>query len=250
MNWLSRIFKNWLSRIFKKKKKEEIENNVVIPKKFNFDNYKYILSIKSICHFENMTKTSFFQFDDTKIIELLYSTFVVSNPEIQITYKAFLFLIENEKFAKWIYSKHKEYSNVIGQFNEDDSSEETPLQKTKSENVMSMSDYATSLVIDYGMDVNYVMYKMNIWEIIEFFEAAATKMKRDMEQKRFWTYLNIMPHINTKKCKTPMDLVPFAWEKGQKEKRLQEDMKNNAYAVKHTIGRSIFGDKDKKVNGE
>ena len=127
---------------------------------------------------------------------------------------------------------------------------ETGIDEVKGEKITNtITDYATSLIIDYGVDAHYVMYEMKLWEIPLFFEAVSTKMMRDMEQKRFWTYLNIMPHIDTKKCKSPEALLPFKWEKGKRQERAEQNLKNNLYAVKHTIGKSIFGDKDKKENG-
>ena len=49
-----------------------------------------------------------------------------------------------------------------------------------------------------------------------------------MENDRFWTYLQIAPHLGSKtKLKKPEDLVEFSWEKDeareQAEKRLVSD---------------------------
>ena len=112
-----------------------------------------------------------------------------------------------------------------------------------------MTDFATSLVIDYGMDAKYVMYEMDIWEIEEYFEAVNTHIRKEMELERFWTYIKILPHIDSKKCKSPEALVPFDWERETRKKKAEQELKNNEYAVKNMIGRSIFGDKDKTENG-
>ena len=33
-----------------------------------------------------------------------------------------------------------------------------------------------------------------------------------MESERLWTFLTIMPHIDTKKINTPAKLYPFPWD--------------------------------------
>ena len=42
--------------------------------------------------------------------------------------------------------------------------------------------------------------------------AYDQKKKEQMESSRLWTYLTILPHIESKKIKSPVDLFPFPWE--------------------------------------
>ena len=102
-----------------------------------------------------------------------------------------------------------------------------------------MTDLATSLIIDYHMDAHYVMYEMNIWEIEPLYGAADAMVKRRYEEERLWAYIDIMPHIDGKKVKGPETLLPFPWEKDMKKKKIEKDLQNNLYAVKHTIGMNM-----------
>ena len=229
----------WIKNLFKK---EEIK--VVEPQKNKMDlsQYKMGLNIKAICYFEKITGKSFFGFGEEDIMHLLYACFLINNPETKISFNVFMGIMQNEQIAKWASSQFQDALGIIQQFNK--SIEGQREEKFSMDQTSTMTDFATSLIIDYGMDAKYVMYDMDIWEIEEYFEAVNTRIKREMELERFWTYIKVLPHIDGKKCKSPEALVPFDWEKDAKKKRNEENLKNNEYAIKHTIGRSIFGDKE------
>lgn len=36
--------------------------------------------------------------------------------------------------------------------------------------------------------------------------------------------MNISPHIDTKKCKSPEQLLPFPWEKAAKQKKFDKEV--------------------------
>lgn len=228
----------WIKNLFKK---EEIK--VVEPQKNKMDlsQYKMGLNIKAICYFEKITGKSFFGFGEEDIMHLLYACFLINNPETKISFNVFMGIMQNEQIAKWASTQFQDALGIIQQFNK--SIEGQKEEKFSMDQTSTMTDFATSLIIDYGMDAKYVMYDMDIWEIEEYFEAVNTRIKREMELERFWTYIKVLPHIDGKKCKSPEALVPFDWEKDAKKKRNEENLKNNEYAIKHTIGRSIFGDK-------
>lgn len=234
---------NWFKKLFKK---EEIK--VVAPKdeKMDLSMYKMRLNIKSICYFEKITEKSFFNFDEDDVLYLLYSTFLINNPDTNITYNVFVGLFGNEQISKWMLGKYQDVLSVVYQFNktQDDNKDE----KFSMENTNTMTDFATSLIIDYGMDAKYVMYDMDIWEIQEYYEAVNTHIKREMEMKRFWTYLTILPHIDSKKCKSPDKLIPFDWEREDKKKKQQQDLENNRFAIMNMIGKNIFGEPKDKTN--
>lgn len=228
----------WIKNFFKKK-----EIKVVEPQKNKMDlsKYKMSLNIKAICYFEKITSKSFFNFSEEDAIYLLYSCFLINNPETKISFNVFMNIMQNEQIAKWASTQFQDALGIIQQFNK--SIEGQKEEKFSMGQTSTMTDFATSLIIDYGMDAKYVMYEMDIWEIEEYFEAVNTHIRREMEMERFWTYIKILPHIDSKKCKSPEALVPFDWEKEMKKKKDEENLKNNEYAVKNMIGRNIFGDK-------
>lgn len=234
----------WIKNLFKKEKIKVVEPQ---KNKMDLSKYKMSLNVKSICYFEKITGKSFFGFGEEDVLYLLYACFLINNPETKISFNVFMGIMQNEQIAKWASTQFQDALGVVEQFNK--SIDEQKEEKFSMDQTSTMTDFATSLIIDYGMDAKYVMYDMDIWEIEKYFEAVNTHIKREMELERFWTYIKVLPHIDSKKCKSPEALVPFDWEKDAKKKRNEENLKNNEYAIKHTIGRSIFGDKDKTQDG-
>ena len=229
-------------RLFKKKEKQ-----VVIPekpKKMDLSMYKMKLSVKAICMYERLSGKSFFDFENEDIGMLLYCTFYTSN-ELEIKYETFIGILDNEQIANWMVLKYKDILGVVQQFPKKENTD-TVANKTDDDMKMTMTDLATSLIIDYHMDAHYVMYEMNIWEIEPLYGAADAMVKRRYEEERLWAYVDIMPHIDGKMVKGPESLLPFPWEKDMKKKKIEKNMQNNLYAVKHTIGMNI----DDIINGK
>lgn len=221
---------------FFKRKKEKTK----IP--LDFSKIKFELNLKSICYYEKLVKDSFYNFKEENILYLIYSIFYINNPNFNISFEAFGFLMEREDISKFFFDAFTDCLLTLNQFiNDSNDNIETT---GDTQNKKYVTDYVSSLIINYNMDVNYVMYKMQLWELLPFFEAIDTKVKNDLLMDRFWAYLNICPHINTKKIKGPEQLVPFEWEKEIIKNRKEQELKNNMYAIKHTIGKSIFGDNE------
>ena len=216
--------------LFKKK--------VVKPKKMDFSKYTIRMSIKSICMYEKLTGNSFFKFNDEDISMLMYCIFCISN-SIDMKYTTFCNLMENEQIALWAANKYKDILDVLKQFPQKEDAPTEPEKETEEEKKMTMTDIATSLIIDYHMDAHYVMYEMEVWEIEPLYEACDAMVKRRYEEERLWAYLDVMPHIDGKKVKGPADLLPFPWEKEVKKKTAEKNLKDNLYAVKNTVGRNI-----------
>ena len=217
-------FKKW----FRKKEPEK-------PKKMDLSMYQMKMTVKSICMFERLAKKSFFKFVDEDIPLLMYAIFYTSN-SLDIKFETFVGILENPQIARWAATKFTDLLEVNRQFNGE---EEKVEAKEGEENTMTMTDIATSLIIDYHMDAHYVMYEMSVWEIEPLFKACDAMVKKHYEEQRLWSYIEVMPHIDGKKVKGPESLLPFPWEKEVRKKRVEENLKNNLYAVKHTIGKNI-----------
>ena len=226
-------------------KKKQVEEQPVKKVKMDMSKYKMDLSIKSICMFEKLSGKSFYNFTDDDIPQLLYSSFYCSN-DMEIKYETFIGLLNNPQFAKWVAEQYTDILAVMRQFAKIAEVQEEKKEEKASGATYTMSDIANTLIIDYGVDAHYVMYEMDIWEIEKMYEVVQTKIQNHYEEERLWTYMNIMPHIDTKKIKGPEKLLPFPWEKDVKKKNVEEGLKNNLYAVQHTIGMNI----DDILNGK
>lgn len=215
------------------------------PKKMDLSMYRMDLTIKAICMYERMSGNSFFHFKEEDVVLLLYCTFYTSN-KVQMTYEVFGTMLNNPDLAQWVARKYMDILSTIQQFSKEEKEEEGEEKKGEEESEMRMTDLATSLIVDYGVDAAYVMERMDIWEIEALYKACDSRVKRHYEEERLWSYIGILPHVDGKKIKGPDDLLPFPWEKDEKKKRIERDIENNMYAIKHNIGRSI----DDILNGK
>lgn len=219
-------------------KKKQVEKQPVKKVKMDFSKYRMRLSIKAICMYERMTGMSFFDFTVDNISMLLYCTFYTSN-ELNIKYETFCGIMENEQIANWVATQYRDILSVVQQYPKKEEAVQSEENGREEKEKMTMTDLATSLIVDYGVDAHYVMYEMDLWEIEPLYQACDAKVKRRYEEERLWAYIDVMPHIDGKKVKGPEQLLPFPWEKDVKKKNVEEGLKNNLYAVQHTIGMNI-----------
>lgn len=226
--------------LFKKKKQVVIPEK---PKRMDLSKYKMKMSIKAICMFERLSGCSFFRMSGEEAPYLMYSVFYTSN-DIDMRFETFIGILENPQIAQWVVAKFADILEVVEQFRKE--GDEPGEKKEDEEDVITMTDLATTLIADYHLDPHYVMSEMELWEIEPFFKACDAVVKKRYEEERLWAYIGVLPHIDGKKVKGPDQLLPFPWEKDMKKKKVEKDLENNMYAIKHTIGMSI----DDILNGK
>jgi hypothetical protein len=215
----------------------------------DFSNYKLRLNIKSCCLYEQITGKNFLKLgNEEEVLELVYCCLVANNPSLLMTYKVFQNLMTDKKVARWITKEYEKISEFNAQIRTKQVSEPaTEEKKEEPSEELNITDIASTLIIRYGMDAHYVMYEMELWEIEPYLNAAEIKRKNELVTQRFWTYLTIAPNINTKKVRSPEELVPFDWEKKKEDvKKTLDD--NTAAAVAFLRGNR--NKKEEKEDGE
>lgn len=183
--------------------------------------YNIRLSIKAIIRAEQILSKPFTDIDYTNIEELtklLYCT-VLSNNPVLFTFKEFQAITENEKQLSAMIKEIEKANLVLEQFS----------RVTMAQNVETTgeSPYIKDLVgmlVMSGLDAHYVMNEMEISDIPIFIEAYEKKKREEMEASRLWTFLSIIPHIDTKKVKLPKDLMMFPWEEEEVQKVAEETL--------------------------
>lgn len=205
------------------------------------------LNLKVCMLFEQLMNKSFFKCEtEEDMIYLMYAAFVVNNG-MQISFKAFLNLLEDKKLVQNFTNEFERLSKFMEQFKGDDTKEKEVKSESSEDMTMRITDAVMTLIINNKLDPHYVMYEMELWELTPFMEAMDTNYKSEMEEKRLWSFINVMPHIDHKKCKSPEQLLPFPWTKEEKKKKNENSLKNNMYAIRHTIGMTFIPG---KKNGE
>lgn len=181
--------------------------------------YNIRLSIKAIIRVEQMLSKPFTDIDYTNIEELtklLYCA-VLSNNPVLFTFEEFQAIVENEKQFSIMIKEIEKANLVLEQFSR--------LEASQSVGETGESPYIKDLVgmlIMSGMDAQYVMNEMEISDIPVFVEAYEKKKREEMEASRLWTFLSIIPHIDTKKVKSPKDMMMFPWEEEETRKATEE----------------------------
>lgn len=178
------------------------------------------LNIKSIIKFEQFTNKSFNEIDYTNaddLLKLMYCIVLSNNPEV-FTYEEFLELIKSKKISKTISDKLSTEIKLIDLFANKEVKEVTEEQPERE--VIFIKDIAAILVVNVGLDINFVMNEMSINDISLYMEAYNKSVKQQMESSRLWTYLSVIPHIDTSKINSPSKFYPLPWEL---EKQLEQD---------------------------
>lgn len=207
--------------------------------KKDYQEFKLKLNMKTILLYEEMSGKSFYDVGGEDIMLLIYCALVVNN-DLTITKAHFDTIMKNEKIARELMSKCQSELDFMQQFTpkmEDSETQELDgeiLENTK------ISDIIHMLILQHDLDINYVMYQMRLWEIAPLVKTIGEKVKSDMVEKRFWTYMTICPHIDSKKVKGPESLLPFPWEKENKKKDAIKFMEKNKQGI------MSFFNKDKK----
>lgn len=194
--------------------------------------YDLKLNIKSLVLFERLTKTSFQNFNGTieQIIPLLYCMLVANNTFKETYENTIKYLFSDEIFLKVLSDKLEKLLKYEEQFNASIENiikeNAVELNVEKENKAIFISQLIPILVSDCNLDINYIMNEMNYTEIDSYINYRDTKYKSNLEEKRLFTYLSIIPHIDTKKC-SMQQLLPFDWEiehkKEQGLKTIEQD---------------------------
>ncbi len=195
--------------------------------------YNLFPSMRAIQLYENMTNTSFLDLENNqdKIVHLLYCV-LVAHPEnnFHITFETAC----NTFFQKNVETLVAEFMSemaFIEQFTlkedetKDDKSTDSDENSSPNDSKkMFLSSLIPILVTDCHLDIEYVLDRMSYNDIEMYINYSVSKKREAMEEQRFWTYLSILPHVDSKKLKNPSDLFEFSWEKNKKKEEAEKKM--------------------------
>lgn len=204
-----------------------------------FDDVKIRLTIRGICLFEQMTNKSFFELNDDDLIPFMYCTIVSSN-EFNYTYETFAEMCNNQKVATFLSKEYEKLFTIISQFNtsEQPQEDEQPQDSGETQNP-KMTELCSTLIVNVGLDPEYVYDKMQLWEINLYMEKYEAKEKARLEEQRLWTYLTLAPNLDSKKKVKPEDILPFPWEKQTKKQNAEKDLKDKESLIRNILGAPI-----------
>ena len=94
----------------------------------------------------------------------------------------------------------------------------------KSQEPRTLTDVVTELLTESVVPADYLLERAELWELTIYIEATQRKRQQRLERERLWSYMGLLPHIDSKKIKRPEDLIPFSWDDNNRAtKQTDED---------------------------
>lgn len=190
---------------------------------------KLKLSIGACCLYEALTGKNFSKIDnDEDSLWMMYATYVYTNG-LEITFDVFCKMLDNESFSEALFKEFQNISEFNSQMKRLTNVEETTVEEDKVADEIKITDIATVLIVKCGLDADYVMNKMPLYQIDKYFEWYEKIDRQRQEKERLNTFMLLLP--NAPKLKRPSDLYKFPWE--------EETAKNDLMKKKDFI-KSMF----------
>lgn len=103
---------------------------------------------------------------------------------------------------------------------------DTPEDSDSDGETLTMSRLAAFLIVSCGLDPHYVMDEMQLYEIKPIIDQIVVKRREQQEDKRFWTFQVVAPHIDAKKSgiNSLHDYLPFPWEEDRTDDLSDEEV--------------------------
>lgn len=222
---------------FKKKQEPIVESPK--PRRYkDLGKYKIELNFKTLMTYEQLSGKSFLAIENEEdLLKLYYCALMVNNEEFKnLTFKTFEYMAVDEVTMRWMGNEYKKITKYLAQFQHESDNKEN---SNGSDEPFKITDAIATLIVRMKIDAHYVLYEMQLWEMEKYFKAYQGQIEEHYEEERMWTYLTIMPHIDTKKCKSPEKMMPLPWEKGKKKSKAEKQMERDKVAIKANIGMSI-----------
>ena len=178
------------------------------------------LNLKSIITAEKLLNKPFAEFDlsDEKDLKgLIYSVYVVNEKVFTMNDFENLWNLKTErkKMMEFVTTQIE----YVQQF-------ALPSDDGKGAKVW-IGNLVNRLIATRRVEQSYILNDMQVWELSDILKAAEEVVKEEMEQKRFWAYLTVLPHVDNKKIKKPQDLITFPWEAEEFAKEKQEQLEKD-----------------------
>ena len=204
--------------LFKRKKAQE--------QREDFSKYKIKITGKVMCAYEVLTGKPFLKIsDEDDIKHLFYCSLVLNNEEFStMEYEVFEYLIADPGVLEWMSGEYMKIGRFLTQFRQNifEEKSEGEAAEDDEEKTFYMVEAISGLIVKMGLDPDYVMYRMEEWEISYYYHMMRDMERERLTEERLWTYLQVLPHVG-KKLGGPEKLLPFPWETEKKKNKLMEN---------------------------
>jgi hypothetical protein len=159
---------------------------------------------------------------------------LLANNNIDFTYETFLSLLDQKKVLREVSDAVERLILIQSQFKprkKDDEEKKSDVKPDGKQADVWMCDVAEYLIVSCGLDPHYVLYEMELYEMEELVSASLNKKKVDLAEKRLFTFLEMSPLRLGKNVKGPEDVMPFPWEKDEREDKRKKELAAQTNAV-------------------
>lgn len=196
------------------------------------------ITIKSIIRWEQLRGKSFSLMDYTDkddVDALLYTTTICNNEGMMHTFELFRKTLSNEKIVREMVLKLERETEFLNQFQK----KQDNIADHADDTLGMISDIVSTLIMS-GLDAHYVLNEMDLCDLPLYVETYERKKKEQMESDRLWTYLTILPHVDSKKLPSARDLYIFPWEEEDVKKNAERAIKENEADLRKFLSGELF----------
>lgn len=175
-----------------------------------------MITVRDLLRYERLLGRSIFA-DEPDGATLIYCT----TPEAYTRYTleewsrttlgASAFMAEEAKELARELSALQQYSKV-----EEEANSQEPRANSQptanSQQPRALTDVVTELLTEGVVPADYLLERAELWELTIYIDATQRKRQQRLERERLWSYMGLLPHIDSKQIKRPEDLIPFAWD--------------------------------------
>ena len=169
-----------------------------------------MITVRDLLRYERLLGRSIFA-DEPDGATLIYCT----TPEAYTRYTleewsrttlgASAFMAEEAKELARELSALQQYSKVEVR------EERLEVREEKAE-VRTLTDVVTELLTESVVPADYLLERAELWELTIYIDATQRKRQQRLERERLWSYMGLLPHIDSKQIKRPEELLPFSWD--------------------------------------
>ena len=181
-----------------------------------------MITVRDLLRYERLLGRSIFA-DEPDGATLIYCT----TPEAYTRYTLEEWSRTTLGASAFMAKEAKELARELAslqQYSKVEARDERAEARDESEEVRTLTDVVTELLTESVVPADYLLERAELWELTLYIDATQRKRQQRLERERLWSYMGLLPHIDSKQIKRPEDLIPFSWDaEARPAERADED---------------------------
>lgn len=178
------------------------------------------VTLRAVLLFERLSARSFASLDlqDPDDVELLiYTLQRDATPEgSRLPFDVWKNVLKSPEVSETYYTALGKALEELGEFSIiGGSSEEAELLESPDD-APTFTEIATQLIIEGGISPDYVMDRLELWELPALLQALEGHKREGLEYTRLFTWLSMLPHLAQDAAESPEKILPFPWDEAER----------------------------------